>query len=264
MHVHAGSSEHVIDKVVGAAEFHFVFERRPRVAPPPTPSVPVTPPAPAASTTAPSSSPPSSDSSKISTASASTTISQRTSSVTTSEQLSSNLSPNLSSSSTSPLFQSSLSSALSSSLMGLVPPANAEENTGTISSSTDRPTTQTLVVAILAKRADESAEWISNLLKPFLAKAGADGRGPGILLDMDIATTMLAEFDSTDLFVYNGSLTTPPCTEGVTWVVLRSKCGIAPEDVDTITRLQKGVNVRPLQPTNDRRVIRFPRVPLSS
>ncbi|NJK80366.1 MAG: carbonic anhydrase family protein [Chloroflexaceae bacterium] len=50
---------------------------------------------------------------------------------------------------------------------------------------------------------------------------------------------------------YTGSLTTPPCSEGVRWLVLRDTVTISQEQVDAFTAIYSG-NARPVQPLNDR------------
>ncbi len=52
---------------------------------------------------------------------------------------------------------------------------------------------------------------------------------------------------------YFGSLTTPPCSEGVNWNVLKTPVEISPEQIAKFTSVYSG-NVRPVQPLN-RRVI---------
>ncbi len=47
---------------------------------------------------------------------------------------------------------------------------------------------------------------------------------------------------------YMGSLTTPPCSEGVLWLVLRQPVQISPEQIAIFSRLYKN-NARPVQPT---------------
>lgn len=54
-----------------------------------------------------------------------------------------------------------------------------------------------------------------------------------------------------DFYVYAGSLTTPPCTEGVTWMIYSSPLSISAEQADTFSRLI-GANARPVQPQHDR------------
>lgn len=52
-------------------------------------------------------------------------------------------------------------------------------------------------------------------------------------------------------WTYMGSLTTPPCTENVLWLVLKQPLQVSPEQVAIFSRLYRN-NVRPLQPANNR------------
>lgn len=54
-----------------------------------------------------------------------------------------------------------------------------------------------------------------------------------------------------DFYVYAGSLTTPPCTEGVTWLVFTSTLNVSTEQADSLAQLF-GTNARPLQARNER------------
>jgi carbonic anhydrase len=56
---------------------------------------------------------------------------------------------------------------------------------------------------------------------------------------------------NTAYFMYAGSLTAPPCTEGVTWFLLKSPMDISPAQIDAFARLYPH-DVRPLQPLNGR------------
>jgi carbonic anhydrase len=59
-------------------------------------------------------------------------------------------------------------------------------------------------------------------------------------------------------FSYPGSLTTPPCTEGVDWFVMAEPVEV---DAALVARFRQamGVNARPPQPDNGRPVLRFSR-----
>jgi carbonic anhydrase len=59
-------------------------------------------------------------------------------------------------------------------------------------------------------------------------------------------------------FRYQGSLTTPPCTEGVDWFVMAEPVEV---DADLIDRFRQvmGPNVRPIQADNARPVYLFSR-----
>lgn len=55
-------------------------------------------------------------------------------------------------------------------------------------------------------------------------------------------------------YTYMGSLSTPPCTEGVQWVVLRQPVSAAPEQIDIFSRLYP-LNARPVQNAAGRRIL---------
>ena len=52
-------------------------------------------------------------------------------------------------------------------------------------------------------------------------------------------------------YTYMGSLTTPPCTEGVTWYVLKSPVGVSAEQIAIFSRLYPN-NTRPIQASSSR------------
>ena len=52
-------------------------------------------------------------------------------------------------------------------------------------------------------------------------------------------------------FTYMGSLTTPPCSEGVLWMVLKQPVPISPEQVAVFARLYP-MNARPIQSASGR------------
>ena len=52
---------------------------------------------------------------------------------------------------------------------------------------------------------------------------------------------------------YNGSLTIPPCTEGVSWYVLDTAIEVSEEQMNQFADLYT-VNARPIQPLNERQV----------
>jgi carbonic anhydrase len=56
---------------------------------------------------------------------------------------------------------------------------------------------------------------------------------------------------------YKGSLTTPPCTEGVSWIVYREPIELSRDDILAFTHRYDGVN-RPLQPLNGRMIAAAP------
>jgi carbonic anhydrase len=55
-------------------------------------------------------------------------------------------------------------------------------------------------------------------------------------------------------FSYVGSLTTPPCTEGVRWFVLKSPVSLSTAEIGTFANLYPA-NARPLQRVNGRQIV---------
>jgi carbonic anhydrase len=55
----------------------------------------------------------------------------------------------------------------------------------------------------------------------------------------------------TSYYTYMGSLTAPPCSEGVTWFVLKTPVDISAEEISAFAKLYPD-DVRPLQPLNGR------------
>ncbi len=57
-------------------------------------------------------------------------------------------------------------------------------------------------------------------------------------------------------YQYEGSLTTPPCTEGVEWVVFNSPLSVSSEQMKTFEKYISA-NSRPTQPLNGRKVVNY-------
>lgn len=55
----------------------------------------------------------------------------------------------------------------------------------------------------------------------------------------------------TAYYTYMGSLTAPPCTEGVTWFLLKTPVDLSAEEINAFSKLYPH-DVRPLQPLNGR------------
>ncbi|MCA2492906.1 carbonic anhydrase family protein, partial [Vibrio sp. 2175-1] len=57
-----------------------------------------------------------------------------------------------------------------------------------------------------------------------------------------------------DYYRFNGSLTTPPCSEGVRWLVIKDPQSISAEQIAQFEHVM-GENNRPVQPLNARMVL---------
>lgn len=62
---------------------------------------------------------------------------------------------------------------------------------------------------------------------------------------------------ATGYFRYQGSLTTPPCTEGVVWYLSQEVQSVSSDQVAALVRLT-GENARPTQPLRGRQVLQSP------
>lgn len=58
-----------------------------------------------------------------------------------------------------------------------------------------------------------------------------------------------------DYYRFNGSLTTPPCTEGVRWLVMKEAAQASPTQIEALKTTLKEDNNRPIQPVNARVIL---------
>ena len=68
----------------------------------------------------------------------------------------------------------------------------------------------------------------------------------------DFGGGLLPEGRST--YRYDGSLTTPPCSEAVNWLVMTSPIQLSSDQIGAFEALVQGNN-RPVQPRNDRMIV---------
>jgi carbonic anhydrase len=81
------------------------------------------------------------------------------------------------------------------------------------------------------------------------AQKGVETHYPAVTVDVD---ALLPSVRTT--YRYDGSLTTPPCSEGVKWIVMTTPIELSRDQIGAFTRLITGNN-RPTQPLNGRPVI---------
>lgn len=76
---------------------------------------------------------------------------------------------------------------------------------------------------------------------------------PGEKITVDDMTLDLAALLPADkhYYAYEGSLTTPPCSQGVKWMVLKTPIKLGANQIKAFRRLFSA-NARPIQPLNDR------------
>lgn len=100
------------------------------------------------------------------------------------------------------------------------------------------------VVAVLLERGDESS--IFNTLWANLPLQKNVEFTPDVSIDL---AKLLPE--KREYFTYMGSLTTPPCSEGVTWIVLKQPQMVSADQIGVFGHLYKN-NARPVQSANSR------------
>ena len=80
--------------------------------------------------------------------------------------------------------------------------------------------------------------------------------GVGATVDLADGAAALGYIPSRpDYYGYDGSLTTPPCSEGVRWIVMQAVGTVSQEQVDGLQKLTGGPNNRPVQPVGSRAII---------
>jgi carbonic anhydrase len=59
-----------------------------------------------------------------------------------------------------------------------------------------------------------------------------------------------------DYYRFNGSLTTPPCSEGVVWLVMKKPATVSKAQVEQFSKALGSANNRPVQPVNARPILK--------
>ncbi|MBX3069090.1 MAG: carbonic anhydrase family protein [Thermomicrobiales bacterium] len=106
--------------------------------------------------------------------------------------------------------------------------------------------TATAVLGLLLREGQANAA-----LEPVFANMPAEaGDEQSVDVELDLAAVLPS---NPTTFRYGGSLTTPPCTEGVSWIVFAEPVEISTEQLAIFQAIHPN-NARPLQEVNDRDV----------
>lgn len=106
---------------------------------------------------------------------------------------------------------------------------------------------QLAVIGVLIEKGKERAP-IQMVWKHLPTRTGEEKRVPQTMIN---AKDLLPE--DLSYFNYSGSLTTPPCSEGVNWILLKTPITLSGEQIQAFSTLFPG-SVRPVQPMHGRTV----------
>ena len=104
------------------------------------------------------------------------------------------------------------------------------------------------VVAVLFKQGTENPLLVT-LWKNIPSEKEKAVDIPGVTIDV----TNLLPADH-GYYTFAGSLTTPPCSEGVTWYVLKTQSTVSPDELAAFVRIYPK-DARPIQPLHGRQVL---------
>jgi carbonic anhydrase len=104
------------------------------------------------------------------------------------------------------------------------------------------------VVGVMVKEGEENP--MLNRIWAFMPEhEGETSEAPVSVLEAGVLPP------TREYFTYNGSLTTPPCTEGVEWVVLRRPLTASAEQIERFKERVGSKTNRPIQPRNARVIL---------
>lgn len=104
------------------------------------------------------------------------------------------------------------------------------------------------VIAVMYKVGEEN-EGMKKIWKQMPTKAG----DKAAMASQVKAGELMPE--DRDYYRFNGSLTTPPCSEGVLWMVMKNPVTVSQKQVDAFVHVMHHPNNRPVQPVNARPVL---------
>ena len=104
---------------------------------------------------------------------------------------------------------------------------------------------QLAVVAVLLERGNENP-FIQTLWNHMPLEKNMPVTPPITTVDLN---TLLPT--SRNYYTYMGSLTTPPCSEGVLWLVMKQPVQVSQDQINIFSRLYRN-NARPIQPSSGR------------
>ena len=104
---------------------------------------------------------------------------------------------------------------------------------------------QLAVVAVLLERGNENP-FIQTLWNNMPLEKNMPVAPPSATIDLNALLPA-----SRNYYTYMGSLTTPPCSEGVLWLVMKQPVQVSQDQINIFSRLYRN-NARPIQPSSGR------------
>ncbi|PIX04778.1 MAG: carbonic anhydrase, partial [Gallionellales bacterium CG_4_8_14_3_um_filter_54_18] len=104
------------------------------------------------------------------------------------------------------------------------------------------------VIAVMFEEGAANAE----LAKAWQAMPEEEGKSAKLSENV-LGTAVMPE--STAYYRFSGSLTTPPCSEGVIWLVMKQPVTASKEQIEKFAHAMHHPNNRPVQPTNARLIL---------
>ncbi len=104
------------------------------------------------------------------------------------------------------------------------------------------------VVAVMFEQGDANSA-MADLWKQIPKKAGDKN---SLSSKVNVSNLLPA---NKDYYRFNGSLTTPPCTEGVVWLVMKNSVSVSKQQIETFSNVMHHTNNRPVQAINARPVL---------
>jgi carbonic anhydrase len=114
-------------------------------------------------------------------------------------------------------------------------------------------------VHLMYQAADSTVAGVAVFVKPGAANGTIQSiwdhmpksEGQEEVAGLEINPGGLLPRDTSAYYMYMGSITAPPCTEGVTWFVLKTPVEMSPQQIEAFAALYPH-DARPLQPLNGR------------
>jgi carbonic anhydrase len=106
-----------------------------------------------------------------------------------------------------------------------------------------------LVVVAILLQAGEADALIQELWKHLPKESAKEEVLDGVQIDLSQIVPSNRSY-----YTFKGSLTTPPCSENVTWIVLKHPTTISPAEIDQFSHLYQN-DARPTQPLYDRVIL---------